>query len=114
MLFNLVIFLFFAGSYAFNLDLWDMFGSYQLAVPLGLVFLIMFSVSGTMLKAARFFAYGILVFTSFLFFEYLFMQDLVKHHGIPAAAITSGALIVLSGAFYCRRFIGKLYRIENE
>ncbi len=110
---NVFIFLIFAGSYAINLEIWDMFGSYQLSIPLGLVFLIMFTVSGALLKAIRFFGYGILVFISFVLFEYLFMKGWGLHHGIPAAACISGGIIFLSGAVILRRFLN-LYRIENE
>ncbi|MCK4746471.1 MAG: hypothetical protein KAT15_05525, partial [Bacteroidales bacterium] len=108
---NVIIFLVFAGSYAFNIPIWDLFGSYQLSIPLGLIFLIMFTVSGALLKAPRFYIYGILVMITFVLFEHLYVKGIVVHHGIPPAGFISGGLIALSGLIHLRKFLIK-YRIE--
>ena len=43
---NIVIFFVFAGVYILDVPLWSHFGSYQLSIPLGLIFLIMLSFTG--------------------------------------------------------------------
>jgi hypothetical protein len=108
---NVVIFLVFAGSYAFDIPIWDLFGAYQLSIPLGLIFLIMFTVSGALLKATRFYIYGILVMITFVLFELLYLKGNAIHHGIPPAGFISGGLIVLSGLTQLRSFLRK-YKIE--
>ena len=110
---NVVLFLIFTGVYIFDWPIWEFFGSYQLSVPLGLIFLVMFTVSGALLKAPRFHLYGILVMITFIGFEHLFLKGVVAHHGIPMAAFISGVLIVLSGLIYLYKFINR-YKIDKE
>ena len=102
---NIVIFLVFAGVYVFDFPLWTHFGSYQLSVPLGLIFLILLSITGGLFKAPRFYLYGILVLVSFIGFEHLFLKGWVAHHGIPMAAFVSGGIILLSGGVNLCAFI---------
>ena len=102
---NIVIFLVFAGVYVLDIPLWSHFGSYQLSVPLGLIFLITLSITGGLFKAPRFFLYGILVLLSFIGFEHLFLSGIVAHHGIPWAGFVSGGIIFLSGAVKLHAFI---------
>ncbi len=108
---NVLIFLIFAGVYIFDLAIWEFFGSYQLSIPLGLIFLVMLSVSGGLLKAIRFYLYGVLVFVSFVLFEHLYLKGLVVHHGIPWASFISGGLIILSGIFILYRFVNR-YKVD--
>ena len=110
---NVVIFLIFAGAYIFNIPLWDIFGSYRLSIPLGLIFLIMFAVSGGLIKSYRFHLYGVLVFISFVLFEHLFLNGHVADHGIPLAAFFSGGIIILSGFLHFIFFVKK-YQLETE
>lgn len=109
---NVFIFLLFAGAYLFNLRLWAFFGAYQLSVPLGLVFLVMLTVSGGMLKAPRFFLYGMMVLGVFVFFEHLFLLGMVAHHGIPVAAFISGGVMIAAGVVLLVRFLNK-YTIDR-
>lgn len=111
LLVNVLLFVILAGSYAFQIPIWEVFGSYQLSVPLGLIFLIMFTVSGALLKAPRFYLYGILVMVTFVLFEHLYNLGVVKEHGIPAAGFISGGLIVGSGLLILVGFIRK-YKID--
>ncbi len=108
---NIILFLFFISLYLFDLPVRDYFGSYQMSIPLGLVFLLMFTVAGSLLKAARFYLYGILVAIAFVVFEELFLKGYVSHHGIPLAAFISGGLIVGLGIVLLYRFIVK-YKID--
>ncbi|MEN8227619.1 MAG: hypothetical protein ABFS38_05645 [Bacteroidota bacterium] len=108
---NVILFLIFAGIYVFDWPIWEFFGSYQLSVPLGLIFLLMFTVSGALLKAPRFHLYGMLVLIAFLVFEHLFLRGGVAHHGIPLAAFISGGVIILSGCIHLFQFINT-YRID--
>jgi len=108
---NVVVFLIFAGAILFTIPIWEYFGSFQLSIPLGLIFLVMLTVTGVMLKAPRFHIYGILVFASFVFFEHLFIRGLVVHHGIPLAAFISGGLIAFSGLVQLFRFINQ-YNVD--
>ena len=110
---NVVIFLVFAGVYVFNIPLWSQFGSYQLSVPLGLIFLIMLSFTGGLFKAPRFYLYGILVLVSLIGFEYLFLKGIVAHHGIPWACFVSGSMILLSGGVKLCAFI-KQYPVDYD
>jgi hypothetical protein len=105
LLVNVAIFLVMAGSYAFEIPIWELFGSYQLSVPLGLLFMLLLTVTGALLKASRFYFYGILVMVSFIVFEHLFLKGYVAHHGIPPAGFISGGLIVLSGLVHLRKFL---------
>jgi hypothetical protein len=102
---NVLIFLFFVANYLFEIPLSDLFGSYELSVPLGLIFLVMFSVTGGLLKAVRFSLYGLLVFTAFVLCENLFLKGHISHHGIPLAAFTSGGIIIVTGLIKLREFI---------
>jgi hypothetical protein len=110
---NIVIFLVFAGVYVLDVPMWNHFGSYQLSVPLGLIFLIMLSFTGGLFKAPRFYLYGILVLVSFIGFEHLFLMEIVAHHGIPWAGFVSGGIILLSGGLKLCTFI-KRYGVEYE
>lgn len=111
LLVNIGVFILFAGVYILRLPLWDYFGSFQLSVPLGLIFLIMFSFSGGLLKAPRFYLYGLLVLIAFMGFEYLFIKGVVAHHGIPWAGFFSGGVIFLSGCINLYIFLRR-YQIE--
>ena len=113
LLFNVALFLLFAITFAFKIPLWELFGSYQLSVPLGMIFLIMLTVSGALLRAPRFYLYGILVFVSFVFFEHLTLKGIVTNHGIPAAAFTSGGFILGTGIIILIRFIKK-YKLDIQ
>jgi hypothetical protein len=110
---NLLIFILFLTLYLLDLQAGKLFGSFQLSVPLGLVFMIMFTMTGALLKAGRFYLYGFLVLGSFIFWEYLFTRGLAVHHGLPGGAFSSGGIIVMTGAIYLYRFV-KTYRIDNE
>jgi hypothetical protein len=110
---NTVIFLLFLFSYLLRLPLWKLFGSYQLSVPLGLVFLVMLSAAGALVKTVRYYFYGILVLAIFVGAEHLFLKGTVANHGIPLASFLSGGLIVLSGGIHLWRFLRK-YQIDRE
>jgi hypothetical protein len=110
---NILIFLLFLFSYLFRMPLWKLFGSYQLSVPLGLIFLVMLSAAGALVKAVRYYFYGILVLAMFVGAEHLFLIGKVENHGIPLASFLSGGLIVLSGGIHLRRFLRK-YHIDRE
>lgn len=105
LLVNIVLFVVFAGVYVLEIPLWTYFGSYQLSIPLGLIFLVLLSFSGGLLKAVRFYFYGILVLVSFVGAEHLFLKGQAAHHGIPLAAFVSGGIIFLSGCIILMRFI---------
>lgn len=109
---NVIIFLVFASAYAFDLSIFEIFGPYQLSVLLGLVFLIVFTVSAALIHAIRFYGYGLVTFISFILFEHLFLKDLVAHHGIPAAAMLSGGLFILTGVVLLAKFLKK-YRTDS-
>lgn len=109
---NLVIFLFFLGSYLFAWPMKNQLGSYQLSVPLGLIWLILLSSMGALLKAKRFFLYGVVVLVILIVGEYLFTRGVIGNHGIPHASFLSGGLIVLSGFISLIRFLRK-YRLEQ-
>ncbi len=104
---NVLIFILFAGAFIFDLELWEYFGDYQMSVPLGLIFLVMLTVSGGLLKASRFFLYGILVFCAYVIFEHLFLKGMVGNHGIPLAAFLSGGVMILSGVMHLYRFMNR-------
>jgi hypothetical protein len=106
---NCLIFLVFAGTYVLKLPVRDFLGSYQLSVSLGFIFFVLFSATGLLLKALRYY----LALGSFLFAEYLFLHGKAAEHGIPLASFFSGGVIVFSGILLLIRFL-KLYRIENE
>jgi len=108
---NIVLFLIFGGVYLLDIPLWSYFGSYQLSVPLGLIFMVLFSFSGGLLKAVRFYLYGILVLFSFVGSEHLFLMGRVAHHGIPLAAFISGGVICISGCILLYRFIQR-YNVD--
>jgi hypothetical protein len=102
---NVLIFIVFAGTYIFEIPVWDYFGSYQMSVPLGLIFLLLFTVSGALLKASRFYLFGLFVMLSFVAAEHFFILGYIQHHGIPLAAFASGGGIILTGVVYLIRFI---------
>ena len=104
---NVVLFLLFAGVYIFEVSIWEYFGSYQLSVPLGLIFLVMLTVSGALLKAPRFHLYGLVVLISFVGFEHLYLEGIVRHHGIPCAAFISGGIIIIIGLIHLYRFMNQ-------
>jgi len=108
---NIVIFIILGGVYLLDIPLWTYFGSYQMSVPLGLIFMVLFSFSGGLLKAVRFYLYGILVLFAFVGSEHLFLKGLAVHHGIPLAAFFSGGIIFLVGCLYLIRFI-KRYSVD--
>lgn len=108
---NLILFVVFAGVYFLDLPLWAYFGSYQLSVPLGLIFLVIFSFSGGLLKAVRFYLYGVLVLFFFIGAEHLYLKGQVADHGIPLAAFVSGGIIFLTGCIYLWNFLRK-YKAE--
>jgi hypothetical protein len=108
---NTLLFILFAGVYFLDLPLWSYFGSYQMSVPLGLIFLVLFSFSGAMLKASRFYLYGVLVLMAFIGSEHLYLRDQAAHHGIPLAAFFSGGIIFLSGCAFLIRFL-KSYSVD--
>jgi len=110
---NIVIFLLFAGVYVFDVPLWSHFESYQLSVPLGLIFLIMLSFTGGLFRAPRFYLYGIFVLVSFIGFEHLFLKGVVDDHGIPWAAFVSGGIILLSGGVKLYAFF-KQYSVDYD
>jgi hypothetical protein len=102
---NALIFICFAGTYVFKIPVREYFGLYQISIPLGLVFLVMFTISGALLKAARFYLFGLFVMLSFVFGEHFFIMGYIPHHGIPSAAFISGGGIVLTGVIYLIRFL---------
>ena len=104
---NTLIFAVFLLSYLFKWSLWEYFGSFQLSIPLGLVFMILLTSLGAILKAARFYLYGILELAIFMGGEYLFTRGLLENHGIPAASFVAGGLIVISGVYLLFRFLKK-------
>lgn len=108
---NIALFVLFGGVYLLDLPLWSYFGSYQLSLPLGLIFMVLFSFSAGLLKAARFYLYGILVLFSFIGSEHLFLKGLAVHHGIPLAAFLSGGIVFLSGCVFLIRFM-RMYSAE--
>jgi len=110
---NVVIFLVFAGSYVLDISFWNHFGSYQLSIPLGLIFLIMLSFTGALFKAPRFYLYGILVLGSFVGFEHLFLKGVVADHGIPWACSISGGIMLLSGMVKLYEFFRR-YRVDYD
>lgn len=109
---NLLIFLFFVVNYLFDLNIGKQLGQYQLSILLGLVFLMMLTVTGIMIKAFRFSVYGLLVLVSYLASEHLFLAGKIPHHGIPLASMISGGIIVLSGILLLYKFLGR-YKLEN-
>jgi hypothetical protein len=111
LLVNITLFLIFAGVYVLDIPLWSYFGSYQLSIPLGLIFLVLFSFSGSLLKAVRFHLYGLLVLLSFIGSEYLYLNGRALHHGIPLAAFVSGGIIFGTGLVFLYRFL-RMYRID--
>jgi hypothetical protein len=102
---NIALFILFGGVYLLDIPLWSYFGSYQLSLPLGLIFLVLFSFTGSLLKAARFYLYGMLVLFSFMGAEHLFLKGLAVHHGIPLGAFLSGGIVFLSGCLLLVRFM---------
>lgn len=110
---NLSLFLFFVASYLFDLNILDLLGQYQLSIMLGLIFMLLLSVSGAMLRAPRYAIYGLIIFICFVGSEHLFLEAKTAHHGIPLAALISGGLMVLSGSYLLMRFIQD-YRIDNQ
>ncbi|MEN8203736.1 MAG: hypothetical protein ABFS28_14155 [Bacteroidota bacterium] len=102
---NMVLFVIFGGIYLLDIPLWSYFGSYQMSVPLGLIFMVLFSFTGGLLKAVRFYLYGILVLFSFIGSEHLFLVGRAAHHGIPLAAFVSGGIIFLSGCIFLSKFM---------
>jgi hypothetical protein len=102
---NMVLFLIFAGVYVLDLPWWAYLGSYQMSIPLGLIFLVLFSFSGSLLKAARFHLYGILVFAAYIGSEHLYVKGVNVHHGITLAAFASGGIILFSGILILLKFI---------
>lgn len=108
---NIVLFVLFGGVYLLDIPLWSYFGSYQLSLPLGLLFMVMFSFSAGLLKATRFYLYGLLVLFSFVGSEHLYLKGLAVHHGIPLAAFFSGGIVFLSGCIFLIRFM-RMYSAE--
>ena len=111
LLVNIALFLIFAGVYVLDIPLWTYFGSYQLSIPLGLIFLVLFSFSGSLLKAVRFHLYGIWVLFSFVGAEHLYLKGMTLHHGIPLAAFVSGGIIFGSGLLFLYNFL-RAYPID--
>ena len=109
---NLSVFLFVIANYLFDL-IGDLFGQYQLSILLGLIFMLMLTVSGIMMSASRYSLYGLLVFACFMFSEYLFWEGKTIHHGIPLAALVSGGIMVVTGTFLLRKFI-RDYKPDNQ
>lgn len=108
---NILLFLIFAGSYTFRIPLWNLFGSYQLSLPLGLAFMIPLTAAGVLLKAYRFSLYGLLLLTFYMAGEHLFLRGVFRDHGIPVASFLCGGLIAVTGIFLLTRFIRR-YRVE--
>ena len=104
---NVLIFILFAGAYIFDLQLWEYFGAHRMSVPLGLIFLVMLTVSGGLLRAPRFYLYGILVFCTYLLFEHLFLRGMAGNHGLPLAAFLSGGVMILSGVIILCRYMNR-------
>ena len=109
---NLVIFLFFLGSYLFDWPLKERFGSFQLSIPLGLIWLILLSSVGALLRAMRFSLYGVVVLVILILGEFLWSKGILQNHGIPLASFLSGGCIALSGSILLARFLRK-YRIDR-
>lgn len=110
---NILLFLCFLSAYLFDIPFRDYLGNYQMSVPLGLIFLIMFTVAGGMLNATRFHFYGLFVLATFMGGDYLYSRSILPQHGLPVAAFVSGGIIMLAGAFQLRRFL-KVYRKEYQ
>jgi hypothetical protein len=104
---NTFIFLVFLLSYLFKWSLWENLGSFQLSVPLGLIFLILLTSLGAILKASRFYLYGILVMAIFMGGEYFFNLGILGNHGIPPSSFMAGGIMVLSGGIHLYNFLKK-------
>lgn len=113
LLLNVAILIFLLANYGFDLIITNLLGQYQLSIMLGMIFLLVLSIVGAMLKAPRYFGYSILVFACFVGSEYLFYNGLSMHHGIPLAAAVSGGIIICVGLLYLLRFI-KTYNSESH
>ncbi len=109
---NGLIFLFFAGTYLFKLPVRHVLGSFQLSISLGMIFFILFSAAGWMLRATRFFFYAALVLAAFILAEYLAIHGNLKDHGIPLASFFSGGVIVCTGVVQLVHFMNT-YKIDN-
>lgn len=108
---NVLLFLVFAGSYFFNPSPGNLFGSFQLSVPIGLAFMIPLTAAGILLRAYRFSLYGILVLGIYISGEYLYHQGVLGEFGIPVASFTSGGIIVATGSLYLYRFL-RMYTVD--
>ena len=109
---NLALLVFFGISYLSVGVPGTWVGQFRLSIPLGLIFLVLFTVLAALLRASRFYFFGITVLVTLLFFEYLFNRGMVSHHGIPTACLLSGGMIIFSGGFRLIRFV-KTYSLHN-
>lgn len=110
---NILLFLVFAGSFLFNISLWNLFGSYRLSVLLGLAFMIPLTAAGVLLRAYRFSIYGLLVLVVYMAAEHLYLLGVLGDHGIPAASFLCGGLIAFTGGIYLHRFL-QTYQIGSD
>jgi hypothetical protein len=108
---NILLFLLFAGSYFFKFSLWELFGSFQLSVPLGLAFMVPLTAAGILLRAYRFSLYGLLVLGIYMTGEYLYHQGVLGEFGIPVSSFISAGIIITTGVLCLRRFL-RTYRVE--
>jgi hypothetical protein len=102
---NILLFIVFAGSRVIKIPLWNLFGSYQLSILLGLAFMVPLTAAGLLLKATRFFLYGIFALGIYLAGEYLYNQGILRDFGIPVASFICGGIIAMTGAIFLFRFL---------
>ena len=109
---NIALFLLLAGSSLAGWSPADRLGQFRLPVLLGSLFLLLFSVSGVLLKAARFHAYGLLVLGAYLLSGFLYSRGFGTNDGIPAAAFSSGGIILFCGATLFILFLRKYKKVK--
>lgn len=102
---NLFLLVFVLAGSLTSLPILGFAAEYQLSVSLGLIFLGMFTMVAAILRVNRFYLYGILVITSFMWMEHLFFRGALSHHGIPAACLITGATMSATGGILLARFI---------
>ena len=110
---NVLLFVFFAGSSLLRLPVAEALGPYSLSITLGLLFLILLTSSGVVLRAPRFHLYALCVLGMYILSEHLFLRGITGNHGIPLASFLSGGVTAGSGGILLIRFLRK-YRVVKE
>jgi len=109
---NILIFLMFVTLYLFRVKLDLEFTTYALSLPLGVAFMLMLSLAGIILGSVRFYLYGIVVLGFLMEGENLYHAGYLENFGLPAAAISSGSILLFSGLLVLFRFL-KRYPLEK-